>query len=215
MITGNDSEGIAKLKLFLQDRFHIKDLEKLRYFLGIEVARSKQGICLSQRKYVLDMLEEAGLLGGRPIDVPMDPNRKLLIDDGTLFENPGRYRRLVGKLNYLTITRPDISDAVSIVSQFMGCPKVPHWEVVTRILRYLKRAPGLELLYRANGHLRVEGFSDADWAGSPSDRRSTTGYCTFLGGNVVSWKSKKQPVVVRSSAEAEYRAMTHTTSELT
>ena len=86
---------------------------------------------------------------------------------------------------------------------------------MVRVLRYLKRASGLGLLYRSNGHLKVEGFTDTDWAGSPSDRRSTTGYCTFLGGNLVTWKSKKQTVVARSSAEIEYRAMAHTSSELT
>ncbi|KAB1215703.1 Copia protein [Morella rubra] len=145
----------------------------------------------------------------------MDPNQKLLKDEGELFEEPGRYRRLVGKLNYLTITRPDISYAVSIVSQFLDTPWVSHWEAVIHIIRYLKKSPSLGILYRRNGHLRVEGFTDADWAGSPSDRRSTTGYCTFLGGNLVTWKSKKQTVVARSSAEAEYRAMAYTTSELT
>jgi hypothetical protein len=215
VITGDDSGGIARLKQFLQQQFHTKDLGKLRYFLGIEVARSRTGINLSQRKYALDLLEETGLLGSRPVDVPMDPNKKLLKDEGELFEDPGRYRRLVGKLNYLTITRPDISYAVSVVSQFLEAPRVSHWEAVTRILRYLKRAPGLGILYRPNGHLRVEGFTDADWAGSPSDRRSTTGYCTFFGGNLVTWKSKKQTVVARSSAEAEYRAMAHTATELT
>ena len=101
------------------------------------------------------MLEEAGLLSGRPIDVFMDPNKKLLMDDGALFENPGRYRRLVGKLNFLTITRLDIAYVVSVVSQFMGCPRVPHWEAVTRILRYLKRAPGLRFLYRASGRFFI------------------------------------------------------------
>jgi hypothetical protein len=215
VIIGDDSGGIARLKQFLQQQFYTKDLGKFRYFLGIEVARSRTDINLSQRKYALDLLEETDLLGSRPVDALMDPNKKLLKDESELFEDPGRYRRLVGKLNYLTITRPDISYAVSVVSHFLEAPRVSHWEVVTRILRYLKRAPGLGILYRPNGHLKVEGFTDADWAGSPSDRRSTTSYCTFFGGNPVSWKSKKQTVVARSSAEAEYRAMAHTTTELT
>ncbi|XP_042946560.1 uncharacterized protein LOC122279793 isoform X3 [Carya illinoinensis] len=215
VITGSDSAGIIRLKQFLHDQFQTKDLGKLRYFLGIEVSRSKEGINLSQRKYVLDLLEETGMLGARPIDTPMDPNRKFLKEEGELFRDPGMYQRLVGKLNYLTITRPDISYAVSVLSQFLQTPRISHWDAVVHILRYLKRAPGLGILYRPNGHLRVEAFSDADWAGSPSDRRSTTGYCTFVGGNLVTWKSKKQTVVARSSAEAEYRAMAHTTSELT
>ncbi|XP_040994149.1 secreted RxLR effector protein 161-like [Juglans microcarpa x Juglans regia] len=154
------------------------------------------------------------MLGARPIDTPMDPIRKFLKEEGELFGDPSRYQRLVGKLNYLTITRPDISYAVSVLSQFLQMPRVSHWDAVIYMLRYLKRAPGLGLLYRPNEHLRVEAVSDVDWAGSPSYRRSTTGYCTFVRGNLITWKIKKQAVVVQSSAEAEYRAMAHTTSEL-
>jgi hypothetical protein len=106
---------------------------------------------LSQRKYVLDLLEETGFLGARP--VRMDLNKKLVKNEGELFEDPGRYRRLVGKLTYLTITRPDISYAMSVVSQFLEAPRVSHREVVTRIARYLKRAPSLGILYRPNGQL--------------------------------------------------------------
>ena len=154
-------------------------------------------------------------MGACPIDIPMDPNKKLVKDEGELFEDPSRYRRLVGKLTYLTIIRLDISYAVSVVSQSLEAPRVSHWEAVTRIVLYLIRAPSLGILYRLNGHIRIEGFIDADRAGSPSNRRSTTRYCTFLGGNLVTWKSKKQMVVVRFGANAEYRAMSNTISELT
>ena len=163
---------------------------------------------------MLDILEETSLLGSKPVETPMDPNVKLYEDQGELLSNPERYRCLIGKLNYLTITRPDISFAVSVLSQFMKDPHLPHWEAVIRIVRYLKAYPGRGLLYKANGHLRVEAYTDADWAGSTSDRKSTTGYCTFLGGNLITWRSKKQTVVARSSAEAEYRAMAHTSCEL-
>jgi hypothetical protein len=116
-------------------------------------------------------------------------------------------------LNYCTITRPNISYAVSVVSQFLEAPRVSDWKAVTCIIRYLKRAPGLGILYRPKGHPRVEGFTDADWACSPSDRWSTTRYCTFFGGNLVTWRSKKQTIVARSSVEADYKVMTHTASE--
>ena len=150
----------------------------------------------------------------RPIDSPMDPNLKLLPGQGEPLTDPGRYRRLVGKLNYLTITRPDISFSVSVVSQFLQTPCDSHWDAVVRILRYIKGAPGRGLLYENKGHSHIVGYSDADWAGSPSDRRSTSGFCVLVGGNLVSWKSKKQAVVARSSAEAEYRAMALATCEL-
>ncbi|KAM0022126.1 putative RNA-directed DNA polymerase [Helianthus debilis subsp. tardiflorus] len=225
IITGDDEVGITKLKQFLQSQFQISDLGRLRYFLGIEVSRSPQGILLSQRKYVLDMLTECGLLGCKPVDCPMLPTRKLLPEDGSPLKDPERYRRLVGKLNYLTVTRPDISFVVSVLSQFMATPYTGHWDAALRVLRYLKNTPGLGILYSDQGHCRVgaftedgdgriSGFSDADWAGCPISRRSTTGYCVFVGGNLVSWKSKKQHIVSRSSAESEYRAMADVTSEM-
>ena len=163
---------------------------------------------------MLDILEEIGLLGSKPVETPMNPNVKLYEDQGELLSNPERYRRLVGKLNYLTITRPDISFAVSVLGQFMKDPRLPHWEAVIRIVRYLKAHPSRGLLYKANGHLQVEAYTDANWVGSPSDRKSTTRYCTFLRGNLITWRSKKQTVVARSSAEAENRAMAHTSCEL-
>jgi hypothetical protein len=125
-----------------------------------------------------------------------------------------RYQRLVGRLIYLAHTRPDVSYAVGVVSQFMHDPRTPHLDAVYRILRYLKSAPGKGILFSNHGHFRLEAFTDADWAGSVDDRRSTSGYCTFLGGNLITWRSKKQSVVARSSAEAEYRAMAHGVCEL-
>ncbi|XP_057434172.1 uncharacterized protein LOC130726869 isoform X2 [Lotus japonicus] len=213
VITGSDSEGIGNLKTFLQTKFQTKDLGILKYFLGIEVMYSKNGIMISQRKYVLDLLAETGLMGSKPCETPMEPGMKLTAE-GVPFSDPQRYRRLVGKLNYLTVTRPDIAFPVSVVSQFMSSPTDAHWEALIRIVKYLKKAPGRGIVYRDHGHMRVEAFSDADWAGSPMDRKSTTGYCVFLGGNLISWKSKKQNVVARSSAEAEYCAMAQTTCEL-
>jgi hypothetical protein len=180
IITGNDKAGIQQLKQHLSLHFQTKDLGALKYFLGIEVAQSKNGVAITQRKYALDILEETGLLHCRPSDTPMDPNVKLVPGQGEPLKDPGRYRRLVGKLNYLIVTRPDITFAVSVVSQFRNAPCVDHWNAVIRILKYIKSAPGKGLLYENKGNTQVVGYSDADWAGSLADRRSTSGYFRVL-----------------------------------
>eukprot|EP00252_Welwitschia_mirabilis_P002409 TRINITY_DN1235_c0_g1_i6.p1 TRINITY_DN1235_c0_g1~~TRINITY_DN1235_c0_g1_i6.p1 ORF type:complete len:1428 (+),score=264.56 TRINITY_DN1235_c0_g1_i6:585-4868(+) len=213
VVTGNDLEEIARLKKLLAQEFDIKDLGKLQYFLGIEVARSGKGIFISQMKYILDLLEETSMMGYKPAESPVDGNCKLQGGVGAKVD-VGRYQRLVGRLIYLSHTRPDIAFAVSLVSQYMHDPRESHMQAVFRILKYLKSAPGKGLLFSKNGHLKIEAYTDADWAGCPDDRRSTTGYCTILGGNLVTWRSKKQSVVARSSAEAEYRAMAQGICEL-
>ncbi|GAV71423.1 hypothetical protein CFOL_v3_14917 [Cephalotus follicularis] len=144
----------------------------------------------------------------------MDPRVKLDNEQGDLLHNPKKYRRLVGKLNYLTITPPYISFVVSVVSQFMRTSHTPYWQAVLQTVRYLKRAPSQGLVFRDRGHLYIFGYSDADCVKCPIDRHSTSGYYVFLGGNLVSWKSKKQPIVSHFSAKAEYRAMTNVPEEL-
>lgn len=125
-----------------------------------------------------------------------------------------RYQRLVGKLIYLSHTRPDIAYAVGVVSQFMHKPQSDHMEAALRIVRYLKGSPGKGILFQNHGHLEILGYTDADWAGNPVDRRSTSGYFTFVGGNLVTWKSKKQKVVSLSSAESEFRGIVKGITEL-
>ncbi|KAL4025768.1 hypothetical protein IC575_014173 [Cucumis melo] len=207
VLTGDDQTEISQLKQRMGDEFEIKDLGNLKYFLGIEVARSKEGISVSQRKYTLDLLTETGMLGCRPADTPIEFNCKLGNSDNQVPVDKEQYQRLVGKLIYLSHTRPDISFAVSVVSQFMQAAYEKHMEVVNRILRYLKNTPGKGLMFRKTNRKTIEAYTDSDWAGSVIDRKSTSGYCTFVWGNLVTWRSKKQSVVARSSAEAEYRAM--------
>lgn len=179
----------------------------MKYFLGMEIARSKKGIYISQRKYVLDLLKETGMLGCRPSDTPIQTYK--IDDEADLGKvvDIGRYQRIVGKLIYLSHTRPDIAYAVSVVSQHSHDPKQKHLNEVYRLLRYLKGSSGRGLLFRKSDQRSIEIFTDADWAGDKEDRKSTSGYCTFVWGNLVTWRSKKQSVVARSSAEAEFRAI--------
>ncbi|XP_025982825.1 uncharacterized protein LOC114398568 [Glycine soja] len=133
-----------------------------------------------------------------------------MANQGEPYSNSERYRRLIGKLNYLTITRLDISFAV----QFMQAPHVDDWKFVIRILEFIKKALGQGFLYEDKGNTQIFGYCDGDWAGCPIGRKSTTGYCVFIRGNIISWKSKKQDIVAQSNAFAEYRAMAITTCEL-
>lgn len=214
ILTGNDVMEMSKLKESLASAFEIKDLGPLRYFLGMEVARSRKGIVVSQRKYILDLLKETGMSGCRPVDTPMDPNVKLGEKEKGIPVETGRYQRLVGKLIYLSHARPDIAFSVSLVSQFMHTLYEEHLEAVYRILRYLKGTPGKGLFFKKNEQRSIETYTDVDWAGSITDRRSISGYCTFVWGNLVTWRSKKQSVVAKSNAEAEFRAMAQRICEL-
>ncbi|XP_038879628.1 uncharacterized mitochondrial protein AtMg00810-like [Benincasa hispida] len=178
---GDDTAEIAKLKQRMTSEFEIKDLGSFRYFLGMEMARSKAGISVSQRKYTLDLLKEIGMTGCKPIDTPIEVNSKLKSILEGVPVNKERYQRLVGKLIYLSHTRPDISYAVSVVSQFMQSPYEEHVEVVTRILRYLKSTPGKGLVFRKHDTRSIEAYTDSDWAASVIDRRSTSGYLPLYG----------------------------------
>uniref|UniRef100_A0A803LPC8 Reverse transcriptase Ty1/copia-type domain-containing protein n=1 Tax=Chenopodium quinoa TaxID=63459 RepID=A0A803LPC8_CHEQI len=201
----NGEEEIAELEGKLFQEFEMKDLGNLKYFLGIEVLRSKQGIFIHQRKYILDLLAETGMLGCKPAETPIVENHGLQILEGAKLTNKEQYQKIVGKLIYLAHTRPDIAYAVGVVSRFMHLPQVQHMTVVMRILRYLKGTSSTGIYFDKNDHLDLIAYTDADWAGDRDGRKSTSGYFTLVGGNLVTWRSKKQKVVALSSAEAEFR----------
>ncbi|RDX77112.1 Copia protein, partial [Mucuna pruriens] len=195
IVTSDDETGKLTLREILAIQFEMKELRKLRYFLGIEVAYSKQGIFISKRKYVLDLLKEIGKLGCKTLGVPIEKNHRIECEESPTIEK-SQYQRLVGKLIYLSHTRLDIAYAISMVSQFMHDHRERHLQEVESILYYLKAGPGKGLLFRKEGTLSMEIYKDVDYARSVVDRRSTFG-------------SKKQNVVTRSLEEAKFRAMTH------
>ncbi|GMP85483.1 hypothetical protein CsSME_00038617 [Camellia sinensis var. sinensis] len=214
IITGSDSSAISEVKQHLFRTFKMKDLGPLRYFLGIEVAFSPRGYFLSQAKYANEVIHRAGLIDTKVSDTPLELNVKLNSTDGVPLDDPTLYCELVGCLVYLTVTRPDLVYVVHVVSQFVSAPRSTHWAALVRVLRYLRGTIFQGLLLSSTSSLDLVAYADSDWAGDVTDRKSTSGFCMFLGDSLISWKSKKQLVVARSIAEAEYRAMAHATVEI-
>ncbi|XP_075100701.1 secreted RxLR effector protein 161-like [Nicotiana tabacum] len=219
----NDQGLISEAKSMLQSNFKIKDLGELKFFLGIEIARSKKGILMNQRKFVVELITDLGLSGSKPVTTTMECNQRFTTveydqcvnsKEDEKLGDPGPYQRLVEKLLYLTMTRPDICYVVHVLSQFMNCPNKSHIEASIRVVKYIKGAPGLGLLMSSEQSAKLTAFCDADWASCPISRRSVTGYVMKLGSSLVSWKSKKQCTVSRSSAEAEYRSMAAGVAEI-
>ncbi|KAM2558058.1 hypothetical protein TB2_015106 [Malus domestica] len=214
IVTGPSSSVCNSIISQLSSQFPIKDLGDLHYFLGLEVQKSTSGAFIHQSKYILDLLKRTKMDGAKPCATPLSSVK--LDHTGSLLSNPDDYRSIVGTLQYLTWTRPDLSFAVNLVCQFMHSPREPHFQAVKRILRYLKGTLGFGLWFpKTTSPLLLNAYSDADWAGCSWDRRSTGGFCIFLGPCLVSWSAKKQHTVARSSTEAEYRSLAHTAAEIT
>jgi hypothetical protein len=178
------------------DRLHSEftDLGDLHHFLNIAVTRCSDGLFLSQR---------------HSTTTPVEPGKSSLLPMVPLSLNSTEYRSIVGALQYLTLTHPDLAYAVQKVCLFMHDPREPHLALLKRILRYLKGTLSFSLHMGVGPAQSLTAYSDADWAGCPDSRRSTSGYCVYLGNNLISWVSKRQTTVSRSSAEAEYRVVAH------
>lgn len=203
ILTGNNETMLPSFTTRLHHEFAIKDLGDLNYFLGLEVSHTEDGLFLSQTKYAKDVLSRADLLDSKPVSTPLAVN-ELFTSDGPPFKDPTLSRSLVGALQYLTITRPDLSYAVNRASQFLHAPTTAHFQSVKRILRYLKGTIAFGLTFKRPISNSILGYSDADWSRCIETLRSTYGYSIFLGRNLVSWSAKKQPTISRSSCESEY-----------
>ncbi|KAK6148045.1 hypothetical protein DH2020_018957 [Rehmannia glutinosa] len=203
-----------RMVTYLDGLFTIKDLGQEKYFLGLEIVRTDKGTSLCQRKYILDILQDTHMLDFKPATTPFPPGLKLIEAAGVPLIEPDKFRRLVGRLLYLNLTHPDVTFCVQQLSQFVTNPHTSHWDAAMHLLRYLKGCPSLGVFYPAGSDTSLRAYSDADWAGCPDTRRSISGFYIFLGGCLISWKSKKQQTVSKSSAEAEYRALSSTICEL-
>jgi hypothetical protein len=213
ILIGNHEDTMNWIMSQLQANFAIKDLGALGYFLGIQATQDATGLHLRQTKYVLDLLDRTHMTDSKPYKAPCVAGSKMSKFDGELLSNPTEYRHIVGALQYVTLTRPDIAYSVNQLCQHMHAPTSVHLTAAKRVLRYLKGSADHGLHYH-KGSLTLNAFCDSDWAGNPDDRRSTTGFGIFFGPNLISWSAKKQHIVSRSSTEAEYRSLSLTTAEL-
>jgi histone deacetylase 1/2 len=212
IVTSSSNKAITSLLQDLSSTFALKDLGDLHYFLGIEVKRFNQGIVLTQEKYALDLLNRVGLKACKALPTPLSASEKLSVTEGELLgpEDGTRYRSIVGALQYLTLTRPDIAFSVNKVCQFLHAPTTVHWT----ILRYVSGTSQIGLTIRRSSSTLVSAFSDADWTGCVDDRRSTGGFAVYFGPNLISWSARKQATVSRSSTEAEYKSLANATAEV-
>ena len=197
----------------LSQSFSVKDMGHLHFFLGIEVIPTAKGLFLSQHKYIRELLSKTSMDMAKDVHTPLSTSTPLTLSDGSAPTDSTEYRKVIGGLQYLGLTRPDIAFVVNQLSQFMHKPTTCHWTTAKRILRYLKQTMFHGILIQQSRPFNLHTFVDADWAANTDTRVSTTAFITFLGSNPISWSARKQRAVSRSSTEAEFRALAAATSE--
>ncbi|RVW40389.1 Retrovirus-related Pol polyprotein from transposon RE2 [Vitis vinifera] len=214
IITGNNVEVAQTFIQQLSQRFSLKDLGPLTYFLGVEVTSHTNGLFLSQRKYIADLLNRTHMTEVKPAPIPLATSQILTLQLETPLSDPIEHRTVVGSLQHLSLTRPDIAYTVNKLSKFMHQPTSDHWNAVKRLLRYLYGTLDHDITLRRTSPLALHAFSDSDWTGNKDDFTSTSAYIIYLGHNPISWSSKKQRTVARSSTKAEYRSVASTATEI-
>ena len=214
VITGNSSQTLTSLLAALNKEFRMTDMGQLHYFLGIQVQRQQNGLFMSQQKYAEDLLIAASMEHCTPLPTPLPVQLDRVPHQEELFSDPTYFRSIAGKLQYLTLTRPDIQFAVNFVCQKMHQPTISDFHLLKRILRYIKGTITMGISYSRDSPTLLQAYSDSDWGNCKQTRRSVGGLCTFMGTNLVSWSSKKHPTVSRSSTEAEYKSLSDAASEI-
>ncbi|KAK1410452.1 hypothetical protein QVD17_36989 [Tagetes erecta] len=214
VLTGSHPEVLEKFISTLASRFSLKDLGMLHHFLGIEVIPTSSGLFLSQHRHIEDLLTNVKMEGAKDVTTPLCSTESLYPNDGSPAVDPTPYRQIIGSLQYLAFTRPDVSFAANRLSQFMHAPTQKHWQALKRVLRYLKGTIYHGLFLSRGSPLTLTAFADSDWGGTNDGGRSTSAYLLYLGSNIISWRSSRQKSVSRSSTEAEYKALANAAAEL-
>ncbi|KAI0527444.1 hypothetical protein KFK09_003045 [Dendrobium nobile] len=199
LITGNNPVQIQHILKQLQAEFKLKQLGDISLFLGIQVIKTTTGYFLSQSHYAQDLLCSAGFADCKPASTPAPSRPSTTVDDQP-YADPKLFRKLAGSLQYLSITRPDIAFTTNSICQHMHQPRNSDFQSLKRLLRYIKGSLSFGLPIQT-GPMILRSYTDADWAANTTDRKSISGFCTFLGPNLVSWSVKKQTMVARSSTE--------------
>jgi hypothetical protein len=198
----------------MSNEFEMSMIGELSLFLGLKIRQLKDGIFVSQSKYLKDMLKKFGLENAKSIKTPMETNGHLDLDEGGTNVDQKLLRSIIGSLLYITAARPDVMFSVCMCARFQTSPREVHLKAAKRILRYLKHTPNIGLWYRKGAQFKIIGYSDLDYASCKVDRKSTSECCQFLGRSLVPWSSKKQNSVALYTAEVEYISASNCCAQL-
>ena len=219
LLFANETSMLNEEKKLIGSKFKIDDMGEVKYILGMLINRNRERgkMTIRQPKYLEGILKRFGMEQCKPVSTPLEPGKHFLeLPDDENPTNINEYQKLIGYLTYVaTATRPDLASAVGRLLKYMSRPSDEHWKGAKRILRYIKGTINYGLVFDGRStRCSLIGYSDADWANDVDTRRSTSGYVFQINGSTVSWSSKRQSCVTRSSTEAEYVALSHATQEV-